>query len=565
MRFALVVLVSVMSATSVSAHHSASYWRSFHEIRYLVCIEKPATKYDCVGVRAKRELLAALKSTDKDQVRDAAVAASYFNVTEAVPLLRPLLDDVDVFLKVEAAYALAHLGDKQSSAKLLDLVKDMETNGRGTLWSDALEALGVIDPPAASRYAIDFISRVRDFRMSMPGGSSKELAFDYIRPEHRADALPILERLAKAEENKSTDHTHCLLMAARVRLDDALRASVRKQFLTSYGGTWLAGCANAVIAELGVEPEDAAALVRHLGRDDNGMDYGMANISYRRILELIVAMDAMPASSAVTKAREILRKGLVERNTWPHIANPTHRNYSLHFVAFHRAALAGLGDADARRALYELVDSQDDEGNAWIGAYWALRLRVADATDHAAGLAKRSLQYQNSGKGDVYRDIRVRMLDAFADNFPSDPRWTILMLDPDRDAAEHALYRFARAPTAKACEVVTNAARSATADGTEHALLDLTMLGTQCLPAIESLFLDRNVTGEVRGTALEFLAVLESPKICEHLARARAESVWEPAIQRAELLVTRSCKAVKVPKQGPVDQPLPPRTHRQGL
>ena len=565
-----------MTSATASAYWSASAGGSLYVTRYLSCIDEPAKRARCVGpIRAKQQILAALHvgelvpgtnhDAEVDPARDAALDAMYFNITDAIPKLRKLMDlqllprdrDNHVLfekqgLRVEAAHALAHLGDTQSAQKIADLVVELETDGYGTLWSDALASLAVIDPARASRYAIDFVGRTKEWKMSMPGGSSKLGALDYILTP---DAVPMLERAAK---DTTYDHAECLLKAAIVRLDPKMRAEVRKDFVGHYGGTWLAGCANDVMPNLGVEPEDAPALVRHLGRDDNGMDYGMANISYRRILDLELALGSDARSN---KAREVLRKGLVERNHWPHVADPSHRNFSLHFVAFHRAALAGLGDADARRGLYELVDSSDREGNAWIAAYWALRLKLPNAADHAAALVKRDLTFTNDGRGDVYRDIRTKLLDVFADS--GDPRWTAQLLDPDRDAAERALYRFSRAPTPKACDVVTEAARDATPEGVEHGLLALTVLGQQCLPQIERLFLDR-VDPEIRGAALEFLAVLESPKICEHIARARAEKVWEPAIERAELLVTHACKPVTITPRK-YDQPLPPRVHRQGM
>src|SRR5262249_24342603 len=152
------------------------------------------------------------------------------------------------------------------------LVGEFETDGHGSLWDDTLAALAVIDPARASRYATDFIGRTRDFKLSMPGGSSKLIALDHIRD---ASALPALERAA-ARAERDDDHAYCELMATRVRLDATLRASVRRRLATSYGGTWLAGCAEAVLQRLGRDPDDVLALVRHLGRDDTGMDFGAA-------------------------------------------------------------------------------------------------------------------------------------------------------------------------------------------------------------------------------------------------------------------------------------------------
>lgn len=528
MRARVTVLVCVL-ATPAAAHHSASRWTTFHRERYLACTTDPETRTHCVGPHRAAPALAPPDG-------DASVDAVYFNVRSAVPALRRWLDDPDKGIRVEAAYALAHLGDTQSTAKLLDLVRAMETDGYGSLWSDTLAALALVDPARASAYATDFMSRASNFRTSMPGGTSKLVALDYIVDPK---ALPVLEAI-----QTSDDHAACRILATRVRLDPALRAKVRTQLTGSYGGTTLAGCANDVIAELGRDAGDIPALVRHLGRDDRGMDFGVANIAYRRLLELLATT---PLSA---EARASLAKGLRERDAWPHVADPKHANFAPHFVAFHRAA---LGDA---RAVLAIVDGDTDA--AWLAAYWALRLRLPGAADHVAALMARSLASRTSARGDVYREIRARTLDAFADAFPADPRWAVMMLDPDRDANERALYRFSRLVPAKACDVVTAAARAATPEGTEHALLGLTVLGTRCLAPIEALFLDAKVHPEIRGAALEFLAVLESPKICDHLVRARGDDIWHPAIERAELLAPPCTKSR-------VDQPLPPRAHKQGL
>src|SRR5262249_41621185 len=138
-------------------------------------------------------------------------------------------------LRGEAAYALAHLGDRASSEAIAALVVELETDGHGSLWDDTLAALAELDPARASRYAADFIHRARDFKASMPGGSSKLLALDYIRD---AAALPALERAA-ARAEREDDHAYCELMATRVRLDPMLRVSVRRQLVGSDSGTWL--------------------------------------------------------------------------------------------------------------------------------------------------------------------------------------------------------------------------------------------------------------------------------------------------------------------------------------
>ena len=550
------------------AHYSASRSTRLRYDRHLICTDRDdARRVDCVGpIKARASLIANLAvgplapgknhSERVDRARDAALDAVYFNVREAVPALRAwfalrpeardagdhvMLDKQA--LRGEAAYALAHLGDRESAPAIAALVGEFETTGVGFLWGDTLAALAQLDPSRASLYAIGFAGRTTNWKLSLPGGGSKLAALDYIRPEHAATAVPVLEKLAAKEEH-GYDHAHCELMATRARLDEKFRVALRKQLLGHYSGTWLAGCANSVIRRLGASPLDAEALVRHLGRDDRGMDMGVANAAYLRILELVAKLDGTPASAT---ARQVLRKGLETRSKWPHVADPKHANYSLHFVAFHQAALAGLGDTAARARLFAIVDDPSDHsGSAWLAAYWALRLRLPGAVDRVAGLAARGVATSDANRSGVFEHIRGRTLDLFADVAPADGRWAALLLDADSDASERALYRLSRQKPAGACATVTRAATKLAASSvmtqTDNAFLALTVLGDTCVPALEELFLDGAVTNEVRGSALEILAALASPRICSHLARARSDKIWAPSIQRASVLTTQSCR-----------------------
>ncbi len=562
-----------------TAHHSASHYGSFYRERYLICTDATAaTRVHCVGpVKAHDTLHAALHVGDlapgrnhddeTNGVADATIAASYFNVRDVVPELRELLKirleprdrgEHSLFdkqgVRAEAASGLAHLGDTASAAAIAELVGEFEHDGYGSLWDDTLAALALIDPARASRYALDFLGRTTDFKMSMPGGSDKLIALDYLRADEHPEA--VLEQLARREEH-GYDPAYCRFQAARVRFDAAWHANVRKQLLASYSGTWLAGCANAILATFGSDADDAAALIRHLGRDDTGMDFGVTNLAYQRILELI---EKLPAGDP---ARGVLHKGLAERSAWPHVAKPSHPNYSLHFVAFHRAALAGLGDAEARTALFALIDDPaEHEGNAWLAAYWALRLRLPGAADHAGALIVRGVGYANGDRRGVFENLRAHVLDVFAERFPDDPRWTVLLLDGETLslASEQAMAKLSRHPPPKTCATVTAAAKHAATVAANHAFLALTVLGTTCLPELEQLADDATALSEVRGAALEIVAALESPRLCAHLAIARRDHVWEPAIERATTLHGTTCAKV-----GHGDQPLPPHVYHQGL
>jgi hypothetical protein len=550
---ALPIAIVLAISSAASAHHSASHWGPIYRERYLACGSDPHHVHCAGPIRAKRTLIAELhvgdlapgKNHDRevDAAHNAAVDAVYFNIREAIPALRELLairvtarDRSEHSgmekqgLRGEAAYALSELDDRASIDPIAALVAELEIDGHGSLWDDTLAALARLDPARASHYATEFIDRTRDFRMSMPGGSSKLVALDYIVD---ASALPILERAA-AREEQGDDHAYCELMAARVRLDPALRANVRRAFVGHYGGTWLAGCAESVLERLGHDPDDIDALVRHLGRDDAGMDFGVANIAYDRVLELL-------ATTHSQHVREVVRRELAHRSKWPHVADPRHPSYALHYVALHFAALAAVGDADARRRLYDLIDhppgDEDASSAAWLAAYWAMRLHVDGAVERAASLIARDVGSHVDTRSGVFHGVRTRLLDLYADVAPGDPRWTVLLLsDPRSEVSERTIYRVARHAPRGMCEAVVGVARTASHEAAEQALLALTSHGDVCRDAIGRLADDASVSREVRGAALELDAALGDPDITARIARAKTTGVWAPAIERAELM-----------------------------
>ena len=171
---------------------------------------------------------------------------------------------------------------------------------------------------------------------------------------------------------------------------------------------------------------------------------------------------------------------------------------------------------------------------AWLGAYWALRLRLDGAVDHAAGLIARDFASPTDTRSAVFRDIRSRVLDLYADLDPEDARWTLLLLsDPKSDVAERALYRVSRHAPRGMCDAVAGAAVTARPEAAEHALLALTTHGDVCRDAIGRLADNARAPREIRGTALEIVAALGDPDLAERIDRARKAGVWEPAIQRA--------------------------------
>ncbi len=563
MRLGVVALAVVGFGATSEAHWSASSSTSLYSARYLVCGERPERDVRCAGpTRARAQLLADLTGTSPSRggasgdelARRAAVYAVYFNVTDAIPSLRdhlaraPAAADRGTHreltingLRAEAAYALAHLGDARSAAAIADLVADFETTGHGFLWQDTLAALAVIDPPRASRYAIDFLGRTADWKLSLPGGSSKLKALDYVRRDDARSALPLLERLAKQTERTSEDHAHCLFMATRVRLDDTLRGSVMKQLVGNYSGTWLPLCANDVFAQLGKpsDPGDTAALIRHLGRADAGLDHGMANLSYQRILELLATTRDEPSRLLISRA--------LRDNDLPHATNPKHKNYLLHFEVLHRAALAAVGSGDARFRLFEIIDDPNDRGHAWLAALWAMRVDLADHKDHVGALLTRATRQPQQETTGIFENIRTRVLEEFIAKYPDDPRWATVVFDLDRRllvtpsaAAERTLYHLSRHPPRLACDAIAEAAAPLTSsEATEFGLLALTVFGDKCRPALERLVDALRTSPQARGSALEILGAIGDPQLARHIARAVKAGASSPAAERARVWLRR--------------------------
>lgn len=561
-----IAVLAGLAPSSSDAHWSASRGTSLYVARYLICNDHPELDVRCAGpIRARAQLLGDLTGTapsrggasPTDLARTAAIHAVYWNLADAIPALRAHLAHAPTpaertthraleldGLRAEAAYALAQLGDTSAAPAIAALLAELETTGHGFVWRDTLAALAVIDPPRASRYAIEFLGRTSNFKLSLPGGSSKLDAVDYIRRDDARAALPLLERLAKQTERGADDHAHCRFMATRIRLDDALRAKVREHLVGGYSGSWIPRCAETIFRELGSPPDpaDAAALIRHLGRDDRGMDFGMANLAYQRILDLLVAMRTRPDE----RARQLVQRGLADRAAWPHVANPRHPNYSLHFVVFHQAAEAALGRGDARARLYDIIDDPGDRGEAWLAALWALRLDLRDHQDHVGALllrAPRQPQQQTTG---VFEDVRVRVLDEFVAKHPDDPRWAALAFDLDHrmikrpsDAAERALYHLTRHPPTLVCDrLADSAAVLADPEATEHGLLAMTAFGDRCRPALHRLIDDPQTTPVARGTALEVLGAIGDPQLGRRI-EAAARTASGPAIARARVWLRR--------------------------
>lgn len=256
-------------------------------------------------------------------------------------------------------------------------------------------ALTELSAPDAAKYAREFLGRMKlsDPRMSMPGGGSQLVVLEPILVAKDKAALPVLRALTDVEDATSggvpkvplvDSHTWCRLMATRLKLGETkLVDEVRTTFAGSYSGTMVATCDGQFLRAYGNDPRDAGILLRHTGRDDLGFDAGMSLIAYDRIIALVAALRGR-TDAAASKARRELLAGLRERSKYPHVADATHRNFGMHFVALHRAALAGLGDAESLRIVRAMIlDGNDLSGVADLAALRGVQLGLDGALDAA--------------------------------------------------------------------------------------------------------------------------------------------------------------------------------------
>jgi hypothetical protein len=535
-------LTTATIAAPAGAHWSASYSRSLFVERYLVCDGDLDVR--CVGPDAARDpLLGALelqplvadRNNDHivDPARDAAVLAAYFDMQHAVPALREMLvlpmpkgaedthTEMEVHaLRAEAAYALAKLGDRQSVAPMVALVRYFETEGHGTLWGDTVAAITELSPTDASAYARDFLGRMKlsDTRMSMPGGGSQLAVLEPILVAKDKSALPVLRALTEVEDATtrgapkvplSDSHTWCRLMATRLELGDTkLVDEVRTAFAGSYSGTMVATCDGEFLRAYGSDPRDAEILLRHTGRDDLGFDAGMSLSAYDRIIALVAALRGRN-DVAAQKARRVLLTGLRERSKYPHVADETHRSFGRHFVALHRAALAGLGDAESLRIIRAMIlDTNDLSGVADLAALRAVQLELPGAIDDATTRMAMDVAFTNDERSGIFEDLRVRLLDAVVVAAPEDSRWAVALIDAELDTREHAIAIWSRNAPLETCDAVMAAANGATEPGINQGFLVLTTRLHGCRSDFDLATRDETRPAKVRGMAFEALAIL---------------------------------------------------------
>jgi hypothetical protein len=224
-------------------------------------------------------------------------------------------------------------------------------------------------------------------------------------------------------------------------------------------------------------------------------------------------------------AKSRLRAWLEKRSKDPDVAGDRSRNdYMPEKRAMHLAALAALGDAAAKRQLDVWVADAKDDGTApWVAAHYMLRLDLPGAADLGAkrlGIAHS--QHMRRYSRDAWPRFghhvvteHGRIVQGLAAR--GDPRWVLGLLDRDGFTRELTTHLLSKQSPAGACELVAEAARSATDEAVDDAFWALSMSGDRCREAMRKLVADTAQPDHVRGMANEHLAMLRDASVKENL------------------------------------------------
>ncbi len=420
-------------------------------------------------------------------------------------------------IRSEAAIALSDLGDRASAPKIAAVLRATE-GSPNTGWSHVMRGLGRLDPKAAETYAIGFFKRLanRKRKFVYRRESDSLVALDYLTAARRDEVVGALRKLTANFDDFEQDvdkHGFCKITAARARIgEEPFRSEARRKLQPDVRDLHATWCYSEWFeASFGYGPEDVDAVLRR-GR------YEGINELIDRLLRSESTAD-QAALALIKTAKKKLLDGLRKTSSSPRISDPTRRAYHLSARVAHFAALAALGDKQAVLTLFGHIDDPKDRSDAaWDGAYWAVRLGVPGAIEHALGRIRSDLKsYRNIRgwlrfTGWTTDDARVRLLDELVRRMgASDPRWAMALLNKGGDIQEKALFHLSRLEPAGACEVVAGAVDHAAREGVDGAFWALSVLGKACEKTMLRLARDGSQTKVVRGMAVELLAMMRSP------------------------------------------------------
>jgi hypothetical protein len=343
--------------------------------------------------------------------------------------------------------------------------------------------------------------------------------------------LPVLRRWA-GRPRITTNYLYARLMGARMRLGDGplLRAMRRKL-----------GRRNAAVpvnpekyvAGLGAHVDDIPALIRFAGASSPE-----GRMAYDAIDRLIAMLKGKAAGSINSRAMRRLAVGLSKLTAYRE--NRARRTFSYSLLSRHHASLAALGVAGSKRRLLALIRSRAGTASSWVAAERALKLGLPGAKRAVAALMARGIRTR--GRGVLRKYKRRLIMRAAAVMGRGHAGWTAMLMDWNVNERNLALYHFARVKPPGACRVVASVVNLATRDGVHDGLVALSLLGTRCRPEVEKLARNRKTRPEIRGTALEVLAMMRAPAVAA-IARAMEN---EPNLYKRRRLRVYARRALQI-------------------
>lgn len=238
-------------------------------------------------------------------------------------------------------------------------------------------------------------------------------------------------------------------------------------------------------------------------------------MAYNAIDRLVVMFKGKVAGAVNRRAFRRLVVGLSKLTAYRE--NRARRTFSYSLLSRHHASLAALGVAGSKRRLLALIRSRAGTASSWVAAERALKLGLPGAKPLASALMARGIRAY--GRGALRKYKRKLIVRAAAVMGRGHAGWTAMLLDWNANERILALYHFARVKPPGACRVIAAAVNRATRDGVHDGLVALTLLGSRCRPEMERLARDRGRRVEIRGTALEVLAMMRAPTVAA-IARA---------------------------------------------
>lgn len=463
--------------------------------------------------------------------RDNLLAAGMFDLRDAIPALRRELDRPipaaiepnRVFErlddKLSAMRSLADLGDTASTPRVLAYLRGRATRTWSGFWNEALETLARLDPEAAQRYATEVVEGARQSRDEMDFMVRAALPL-FQRPS--PEALAALKTLvADTDGHPSRWHDACSILAARIRAGDE---ELRRALMPDLAGDLRTNRATVCFSQV-IGPAFP-------GHDPSEVDTLIKRHRYDEMLELAARVRALSAKGPLDpKWADAKRKMLAwlgqhrldEGEDAVHgveVASGRITNGVPETHAKHLTAMAVLGDAAALADLYRLIDDATNQGTGpWIGAALALRFDFEGAADHAAnrlrlGIEQHTERYSRDPwprRGQLVVTEHGEVVDALAKR--GDPRFTLGLLDREGSTRDLTTRALAHARVTGACEIVTRAARRAEERAIQQAFWAMSVLGGACREAMWRLVDDRAERPEVKGMALEALAMMRDPRV----------------------------------------------------